>query len=109
MSFTPSPGDIIWLDFSPQSGHEQKGRRPALVISNDFFNLRTGLALVCPITSKKKTYPLHVELTNTTKITGYIMVEHIKSIDFSARNGQLIERAPQKILDEVLSRLHACF
>ncbi|MFZ3102949.1 MAG: type II toxin-antitoxin system PemK/MazF family toxin [Desulfitobacteriaceae bacterium] len=109
MGYTPSQGDIIWLNFSPQSGHEQKGKRPALVISNDFFNKRTDLSLVCPITSTKRDYPLHVEIHTCTKITGYIMVGQVKSVDCFSRYAEFIEKAPDELTQEVLSRLYACF
>lgn len=109
MGYTPSQGDIIWLNFNPQSGHEQKGKRPALVISNDFFNKRTDLSLVCPITSTKRDYPLHVEIHSCSKITGFVMVEQIKSVDCFSRCAEFIEKAPDELTQEVLSRLYACF
>lgn len=109
MGYTPSQGDIIWLNFSPQSGHEQKGKRPALVISNDFFNKRTDLSLVCPITSTKRDYPLHVEIHTCSKITGYVMVEQVKSVDCFSRHAEFIEKAPDELTQEVLARLYACF
>ncbi len=109
MAYIPKKGDIIWLDFTPQSGHEQKGRRPAIVISNDFFNNKTGLAVVCPITSSRRDYPLHVEISGCKKVTGYIMVEQVKSVDYLARGAELIERAPETVINETLSRFFACF
>jgi len=108
MNYLPSQGDIVWLDFSPQSGHEQMGRRPALVISNDFFNHRSGLSLVCPITSSMKSYPLHVKMDGCRSISGSAMVEHAKSVDYQSRNAEFIEKAPDGLLHEVLSILHAC-
>ncbi|MGE5607050.1 MAG: type II toxin-antitoxin system PemK/MazF family toxin [Bacteroidota bacterium] len=109
MEFVPSQGDIIWLNFTPQSGHEQMGKRPALVISNDFFNWKTGFAFVCPITSTHKSYPLHVKLIATKKINGFIMVEQSKSIDYRSRGAEFIEKAGPEIIDEVLARFRACF
>ncbi|MFZ5754879.1 MAG: type II toxin-antitoxin system PemK/MazF family toxin [Bacillota bacterium] len=109
MGYIPKKGDIVWLDFTPQSGHEQKGRRPAIVISNDFFNNKTGLAVVCPITSSRRDYPLHVEISGCKKVTGYIMVEQVKSVDYLARGAELIERAPETVINETLSRFFACF
>jgi mRNA interferase MazF len=109
MSYVPSQGDIIWLNSTPQSGHEQKGKRPALVISNDFFNEKTGLSLVCPITSTKRSFPLHIGVDNCKKINGFIMVEQIKSIDYESRDAEFIEKAPEEILNEVLAVLNACF
>lgn len=109
MSYIPNQGDIIWLDFTPQSGHEQKGRRPALVISNSFFNQKTGLSLVCPITSTKRDFPLHLGTACCSKISGYIMVEQVKSIDFQSRNVEFIGKAPDELLNEALSLLYSCF
>ena len=108
MSYVPNQGDIIWLDFTPQSGHEQKGRRPAVVISNDFFNRQTGLSLVCPITSTRRNHPLHIVVDNCLAVSGFIMVEQVKSVDYTSRNAEFIQIAPNKVLNEVLSILHAC-
>lgn len=108
MSFIPNQGDLVWLDFTPQSGHEQKGKRPALVISNNFFNNKTGLAIVCPITSTKRDFPLHVEISNCKEISGFIMAEQVKSVDYTARNIEFIEQAPSLLVNEVLSKLFAC-
>lgn len=107
MALVPSQGDIIRLNFSPQSGHEQQGERPALVISNDFFNRKTGLALVCPITSTPRDYPLHVKLTGV-RINGFIMAEQVKSIDYLSRNAEFIEKASVAVLNEVLAKVSAC-
>lgn len=109
MAYTPAQGDIIWINFSPQSGHEQMGRRPALVLSNNFFNQKTGLAIVCPITSKEKNYPLHVKINGCRKIEGYIMIEQVKSVDYTSREARFIEKVPEEVLEEVLARHSACF
>lgn len=108
MSLLPNQGDIIWLDFTPQSGHEQKGRRPAIVVSNGFYNQHTGLTLVCPVTSSKRNYPLHVEMNGCRLVSGSIMVEQVRAVDYTARNAEFIEKAPKELLNEVLSRLYAC-
>jgi mRNA interferase MazF len=108
MDFVPSQGDIVWLNFTPQSGHEQRGKRPALVISNEFFNRKTGLAFVCPITSTQKDYPLHVKLSPDMKISGFVMVEQVKSVDYHSRGVEFVEKAAPEILNEVLARLNAC-
>jgi len=108
MSYIPDQGDIIWLEFNPQSGHEQKGRRPALVISNYFFNMQTGLSFVCPITSVKRKYPLHVGIDSCNGISGYVMVEQVKSVDYQSRNAEYVGKAPEILLNEVLSILQAC-
>lgn len=105
--YVPKKGDFIVVTFNPQSGHEQKGRRPALVVSNDLFNKHTGFAMVCPITNTTRHFPFHVSIPINTKLTGFIMVEQIKSIDYQARNAKFIEKAPQDTLNEVLSILDA--
>lgn len=102
MSYLPEQGDIITLEFDPQTGHEQRGRRPALVVSNHLFNRITNLALVCPITRANRDFPLHVSLDERTQSIGVIMCEQVKSLDISARNAVFQEKVPQDILDEVL-------
>ena len=80
--YIPEKGDFIALTFNPQSGHEQKGRRPALVISNTLFNKKTGLAIVCPITNTDRKIPLHTKISENCILTGFVMVEQIKSVDY---------------------------
>jgi mRNA interferase MazF len=106
--YVPRKGDFVVLTFDPQSGHEQKGRRPALVISNTLFNRHTGLAMVCPITNSFRDIPFHVEVPKRSKLAGYIMVEQIKSIDFASRKVKFVSRAPKTVLHEVLGILDAC-
>ncbi len=101
-------GDYITVSFDPQSGHEQKGRRPALVVSNTLFNKHTGLAIVCPITNTRRDFPFHVAVEEDSPVTGFIMVEQVKSIDFLARGAKKIGRAPDAVVDEVLALLDAC-
>jgi len=107
-TYIPQKGDFITVTFDPQSGHEQKGRRPALVVSNDLFNKYTGLAIVCPLTNTDRSFPFHVAVVNDPNVTGFIMVEQVKSIDFHARKAKRIGRAPDNVLEEVLSILDAC-
>jgi len=107
-SYIPNKGDFVVLDFDPQSGHEQQGRRPALVVSNTLFNKHTGLAIVCPITSTQRNIPFHVEIPKGLKIGGFVMVEQVKSVDFIARNAKLIQTSPAPLLNEVLAILDAC-
>ena len=107
-SYIPKKGDLIILTFDPQSGHEQKGRRPALVVSNTLFNQHTGLAIVCPITNTKRDFPFHVAIASSKTLTGYVMVEQVKSIDYKSRKVKLIEVAADELLAEVLSSLDAC-
>jgi len=106
--YIPGQSDIIVLTFDPQTGHEQKGRRPALVVSKDLFNRSTGLAIVCPLTTKKRGFPFHVPVPETSSLTGFVMVEQVKSAYFRARRAKLIERAPEELMSEVLSILDAC-
>jgi mRNA interferase MazF len=95
-------GYIIWLDFVPQTGREQKGRRPALVISNAVFNNFSNLAIVCPITNSTKNYPFHIKLDERTKTTGVILCDQARTLDINARNYEFIELIPEDILLEVL-------
>lgn len=102
MSYIPEQGDIILLKFDPQAGHEQKGRRPACVISNNTFNNFTSLAIVCPITSTNKGFPLHVALDNRTIAKGVVMCEQGKALDVHARQAVFLEKVPSDIMQEVL-------
>jgi mRNA interferase MazF len=106
--YAPKKGDFIAVTFDPQSGHEQKGRRPALVVSNTLFNEQTGLAIVCPLTTTDRGYPFHVAVTDNPHVTGFVMVEQVKSIDFRARKAKQIAKASDEVLDTVLSILDAC-
>jgi len=106
--YVPRQGDIIAITFDPQSGHEQKGRRPAFVISKDLFNRSTGLAIVCPVTNTERGFPFHVPIPQDSKLTGFIMVEQVKSVDFRARQVKRIERGSDELLSDVLSILDAC-
>jgi mRNA interferase MazF len=107
-AYIPGKGDYIAVTFDPQSGHEQKGRRSALVVSNTLFNKHTGLAIVCPITNTGRDFPFHVAVGNDAALTGFIMVEQVKSIDFRARRAKQIARASDATMNEVLSILDAC-
>lgn len=106
--YVPRKGDLITLSFDPQSGHEQRGRRPALVVSNDLFNKHTGLCIVCPITNRQRNYPFHVSIPHDQDVTGFIMVEQVKSVDFRTRKALRIGRVPEQVLEEALSILDAC-
>ncbi len=106
--YVPRKGDLITLTFDPQSGHEQRGRRPALVVSNDLFNKHTGLCIACPITNTRHEYPFHVEIPPGEGVTGVVMVEQVKSIDFRSRKARRLGKASAETLDEVLSILDAC-
>ena len=107
-AYVPRKGDLVALSFDPQSGREQRGRRPALVVSNDLFNKRTGLCIACPITNTRRDYPFHVAIPEGRDVTGFVMVEQVKSIDFRAREATRIGTAPAQVLEETLSILDAC-
>ena len=107
-TYIPKKGDFVALTFNPQAGHEQRGRRPALVVSNDLFNKHTGLCIACPITNTRRDYPFHVSIPAGQKVGGAVMVEQVKSIDFRSREAKRIGSAPQAVLEEVLSLLDAC-
>jgi len=106
--YRPAKGDLIALTFDPQTGHEQKGRRPALVLSNDLFNQTTGLAIVCPITNTERGFPLHVALPAGCPVTGFVMVEQAKSVDFRSRGARRLGRVSTAVLNEALGLLDSC-
>lgn len=101
VKYIPEQGDIVVLSFDPQSGHEQKGRRPAMIISNKIFNQHLGLCFACPITNTKRDFPFHIEV-KSENITGFVMGEQMKSIDYNARNIKFIEKANQKTINQIL-------
>jgi mRNA interferase MazF len=105
MVSTPRRGDLIWLSFTPQTGREQAGRRPALVLSPEAYNSKTGLALVCPVTSKVKGYPFEVPLSTTAGFQGVVLADQLRSLDWRARGAEWIEQAPPKVVDRVLKLL----
>jgi mRNA interferase MazF len=105
IKYIPERGDIVWLDFTPQTGHEQQGKRPAIVLSPQAYNKKTGLALFCPITSKQKGYPFEVEI-NTGKINGVVLSDQIKSLDWQQRGVDFIEKATETERNEVINKLN---
>jgi mRNA interferase MazF len=107
-TYIPCKGDFIALAFDPQSGHEQKGRRPAIVMSHGLFNQKTGLAMVCPITNTNHHYPFHIQISQSEKLTGFVMVDQMKSVDYKSRKAKFIEKASHELLCEVLAILDAC-
>ncbi len=106
-AYIPKQGDLVALTFDPQSGHEQKGRRPALVVSKDAFNSGTGMAFCCPITNTDRSVPFHVPIAGRTSLTGFIMCEQMKSLDYRSRQLKFIERAPTEVLEDVLAIIDA--
>ena len=107
-AYVPRRGDFIAVTFDPQSGHEQRGRRPALVVSNDLFNRHTRLCIACPITTTRRDYPFHVAIPQGQDVTGFVMVEQVRSLNFRARGVKRIGLAPEQVLQEALALLDAC-
>lgn len=107
-SHIPQKGDFIIITLDMQSGHEQKGYRHALVVSNSLFNEQTGHAIVCPITTADRGYPFHVAVTGIPDMEGFVMVEQVRSIDIQAHQIKVIRKASNELLDEVLAILDAC-
>lgn len=105
--YVPSRGDIVWLEFPPQAGNEQSGHRPALCISPKEYNEKVGLGIFCPITSQKKGYPFEVQLPPNLDITGVVLSDHVKSLDWHVRRATFICTLPNKQLDEALGKLRA--
>ena len=103
-SYCPDRGDIVWLDYDPQLGHEQAGKRPALVFSPMEYNGKVGLALFFPITSQIKGYPFEVRI-QLKKVDGVVLSDQIKNLDWKARKIKYIEKAPEEILEEVKGKL----
>jgi mRNA interferase MazF len=105
--YVPERGDIVWLVFDPQVGREQAGRRPAVVLSPKSYNGKVGLAICCPITHQAKGYPFEVALPAGEKVTGVILADHVRSVDWKGRQASLITRLPVELLNEVLDRIEA--
>src|SRR5215210_6093466 len=105
MIYVPERGDAVWLDFNPQSGHEQAGRRPAIVVSPVSYNKKLGLALFCPITNQAKGYPFEVVIPKGAKVTGVVLSDQIKSLDWRARNIEFVAKLPASIIEEVLKKV----
>jgi mRNA interferase MazF len=107
-AYVPRKGHFVAVTFDPQSGHEQRGRRPALVVSNDLFNKHTGLCIACPITGTPREYPFHVAIPEGEAVTGFVMVEQVRSIDYRARAVKRIGDASERVLEQTLALLDAC-
>ncbi len=103
----PRRGDLVWLDFTPQAGHEQAGRRPAIILSPESYNRKTGLAVACPITSQAKGYPFEVPLPAGLPVSGVVLSDHVRSIDWRARRVERAGRADDDTLVEVCGKLTA--
>lgn len=105
MAYVPDRGDAVRITLTPQAGHEQAGRRPAVVLSPATYNRKVGLALFCPITNQIKGYPFEVVLPANRKVTGAVLSDQIKSLDWKARDAELIARLPPSVTDEVLKKV----
>lgn len=105
--YVPERGDIVWLDFEPVRGHEQGGKRPALVVSRNIYNAKTGLVLVCPITSRSKGYGFEVALAASGSIQGVVLADQVRTLDWRSRHATYIESVDTVIIDEVEVKLRA--
>ncbi len=104
---TPTPGRIIWLDFSPSAGTEQPGRRPALVLSDGEYNAKSGRAVVAPITSRVRGWPFEVRLPETGEVQGVVLADQLRTVDWRARHARLGGLAPGAVLEETRAKLIA--
>lgn len=104
-SYVPERGDVVWLDFDPQAGHEQAGRRPALILSPRVYNRPTGLALLCPITNKAKGYPYEVAIPVGQGVIGVVLADQVKNLDWRQRKAAFLGQMSESVLDEVLDKL----
>jgi mRNA interferase MazF len=105
--YIPQRGDVIWITLNPRTGHEQAGRRPALVLSPATYNGKVGLAILCPLTNQIKGYPFEVLIPPNISIQGAILADQVKNLDWRARSAELICRLPRRIVAEVLQKLAA--
>lgn len=103
--YIPERGDYVWIDFDPQVGHEQAGRRPALVLSRSMYNGPSRLALFCPITRKAKGFPWEVSVAGTDAITGVILADQVKSLDWERRRVEFISKSSTRLVHDVLDRI----
>ena len=106
-SYIPERGDLIWLNFDPQAGHEQAGLRPALVISTSNYNRKVGLLLCCPVTSRIKGYPFEVIIPSGLKVEGAVLSDQIKNLDWKVRKAKFIDHLPAEVTKEILARITA--
>jgi mRNA interferase MazF len=105
MSYVPDRGDVVWISLNPQAGHEHAGRRPAVVLSPAAYNGRVGLAIFCPITNQVKGYPFEVHIPDGLDVTGVVLADQVKSLDWQARNADFMVTLPRATIDEVLAKL----
>ena len=105
--YVPARGDAVWITFNPQAGHEQAGRRPALVLSPASYNGKVGLAILCPITSQVKGYPFEVTIPSESTLGGVVLADQVKSLDWRVRKAEFICKLPRETTSEVLDKLGA--
>jgi len=103
--YVPERGDVVWISLNPQAGHEQAGRRPAVVLSPASYNGKVGLAVFCPITSQVKEYPFEVIIPPGLSVTGAVLADQVKSLDWRARRADLIGRLPAAVIDDILVKV----
>ncbi len=106
MIYVPERGDMVWITLNPQAGHEQAGRRPAVVLSPAAYNGKVGLAILCPITRQVKGYPFEVQIPSGLEVSGVILTDQLKSFDWRAREAELAARLPTATVVEVLQKLN---
>lgn len=105
MGYCPKRGDVVWLSFKPQAGHEQAGHRPALTLSHEAYNRKVGLALFCPITTQAKGYPFEVPLPAGLKAAGVVLSDQVKSLDWQARSAKFCCKVQAAVVEDVIKRL----
>ena len=105
MSYEPDRGDIVWFMLSPQSGHKQAGRRPAVVLSPQKYNSRAGLMICCPITSQEKNYPFEVKIPQGLPVSGVILADQVKSLDWHARHVEFVCRISLSVIEDIIDKL----
>jgi mRNA interferase MazF len=103
----PDRGDVVWISLNPQAGHDQAGRRPALVVSPESYNATVGLALLCPITSRVKGYPFEVTIPDGLPVEGVVLSDQVKCLDWRARGAERLTHLPDEVVGEVLAKLAA--
>ncbi len=106
MSYVPQRGDVIWINFNPQAGHQQSSRRPAIVLSPQNYNAKVGLCLLCPITNKVKGYPFEVPIPPDLTVTGVVLADQAKNLDWRVRNAEFATKLPEIVINEVLKKLN---
>jgi len=104
-NFIPHRGDVVWIDMQPQTGHEQSGRRPAIVLSPKSYNGKVGLALLCPITNQTKGYPFEVIIPSGLKVTGVVLSDQVKSLDWKIRDAEFCAKVPEAVVLEIFKKL----